>query len=323
MGLSIAAIVGGLVLLVWGADRFVTGAAGLASRLGISTLVIGLTVVGFATSAPEMLVSASAAWAGNPGLAVGNALGSNVANIGLVLGITALLVPLGMSSGTLRRELPILLVITAAAALLLVDGELGRIDGIIMLVTLGGVLFWIVKVARSSGRDDPIAAEFAEEIPTGGTTASYVAALILGLLVLLGGAQVLVWGAVNVAQAMGVSDLVIGLTIVAIGTSLPELAASIAGVRKGEPDIAVGNIIGSNLFNLLAVMGIAGVIDPAPLASEVLVRDYPVMAGMTALLALLVYNSIGTRGKISRFEGFLLVTVYAAYMAWIYFSSVA
>ena len=321
MSLWFAAIIGGLVLLVWGADRFVTGAAGLAGRLGVSTLVIGLTVVGFATSAPEMLVSASAAYAGNPGLAVGNALGSNVANIGLVLGITALLVPLGMSSGTLRRELPLLLLITASAVLLLLDGELGLMDGVIMLVTLTGVLGWIVHVAHSTPPDDPMTGEFAEEIPVGGTTWSYVGALVLGLLVLLGGAQALVWGAVNVAHAMGISDLVIGLTIVAIGTSLPELAASIVSVRKGEPDIAVGNIIGSNLFNLLAVMGIAGVIEPAPLASDVLSRDYPVMAGMTALLALMVYGALGKRGKITRVEGGLLVGAYVAYMLWIYFSA--
>ena len=318
-----AAIVGGLVLLVWGADRFVTGAAGLASRLGVSTLVIGLTVVGFATSAPEMLVSASAALAGNPGLAVGNALGSNVANIGLVLGITALIAPLGMASGTLRRELPVLLVITAAAVLLLLDLELDRTDGLIMLATLVLVMAWLVWVAKTPDVADPITAEYAEEIPTGGTTASYVGWLVVGLLVLLAGAQSLVWGAVQVAHSYGVSDLVIGLTIVAVGTSLPELAASIAGVRKGEPDIAIGNVIGSNLFNLLAVMGIAGTIQPAALSSEVLTRDYPVMAGMTVLLALLVYGALGHRGRITRLDGLLLVGAYTAYMVWIYLSAVA
>ena len=317
------AIIAGLLLLVWGADRFVTGAAGLAARLGVSTLVIGLTVVGFATSAPEMLVSASAALAGNPGLAVGNALGSNIANIGLVLGITALVAPLGMSSGTLRRELPMLLVITALAVLLLLDLELGRMDGVIMLVTLMLVMVWLVRVAKTPSSDDPMSKEFAGEIPSGGTTASYVGWLLLGLVVLLAGAQSLVWGAVNVAQSFGISDLVIGLTIVAVGTSLPELAASIAGVRKGEPDIAIGNVIGSNLFNLLAVMGIAGSIQPATLSGEVLTRDYPVMAGMTVLLALLVYGALGHRGRITRLDGLLLAGVYGAYMAWIYLSAVA
>ena len=317
------AIVGGLLLLIWGADRFVVGAAGLASRLGVSTLVIGLTVVGFATSAPEMLVSASAALAGNPGLAVGNALGSNVANIGLVLGVTALVAPLGMASGTLRRELPVLLIITALVVLLLLDLELGRMDGLIMLAILVLVMVWLVRVAKTPTDDDPMTEEFANEIPTGGSTASYVGWLLLGLVVLLAGAQSLVWGAVQVAHSYGVSDLVIGLTIVAVGTSLPELAASIVGVRKGEPDIAIGNVIGSNLFNLLAVMGIAGSIQPSALSAEVLTRDYPVMAGMTLLLALLVYGVLGARGRITRLDGLLLVGAYIAYMVWIYVGAVA
>jgi cation:H+ antiporter len=323
MWLWSGAIGGGLVLLIWGADRFVTGAAGLAVRLGISTLVIGLTVVGFATSAPEMLVSASAALAGNPGLAVGNALGSNIANIGLVLGITAIVVPLGMGSGTLRRELPLLLAVTLLVVLLLLDHELGRWDGVILLTSLILVMTWIVRMAKTSPADDPMVAEFDDEIPKEGSTTSFIGWLILGLLVLLAGAQALVWGAVNIAHAMGVSDLVIGLTIVAIGTSLPELAASIAGVLKGEPDIAVGNIIGSNMFNLLAVMGIAGTIQPAAIADEVLTRDYPVMVGMTLALALLVYGLFGGRGRITRVEGGLLLTAYVAYLSWIYISTVA
>jgi cation:H+ antiporter len=185
------------------------------------------------------------------------------------------------------------------------------------------LMIWLVRVANTPARDDPITDEFASEIPTGGSTASYVGWLVLGLLVLLGGAQSLVWGAVQVAHAFGVSDLVIGLTVVAVGTSLPELAASIAGARKGEPDIAIGNIIGSNLFNLLAVMGIAGAIHPATLSGEVLSRDYPVMAGMTLLLALLVYGALGHRGRITRLDGLLLVAAYSAYMVWIYLSTVA
>ena len=323
MWLSSGAVIGGLVLLIWGADRFVTGAAGLALRLGISTLVIGLTVVGFATSAPEMLVSASAAMAGNPGLAVGNALGSNIANIGLVLGITAIVVPLGMGSGTLRRELPLLLAVTLLAVLLLLDRELGRWDGIILLTSLVLVMTWIVRMAKTSPADDPMVAEFDDEIPKEGTLAGFIGWLVLGLLVLLGGAQLLVWGAVNIAHAMGVSDLVIGLTIVAIGTSLPELAASIAGVLKGEPDIAVGNVIGSNMFNLLAVMGIAGAIHPAAIADDVLTRDYPVMVAMTLALGLLVYGLLGGRGRITRIEGGLLLAAYIGYLWWIYISVVA
>jgi cation:H+ antiporter len=323
MWLSSGAVIGGLVLLIWGADRFGTGAAGLAVRLGISTLVIGLTVVGFATSAPEMLVSASAAMAGNPGLAVGNALGSNIANIGLVLGITAIVVPLGMGSGTLRRELPLLLAVTLLAVLVLLDHELGRWDGIILLTSLVLVMTWIVRMAKTSPPDDPMVAEFDDEIPKEGSLRGFIGWLVLGLLVLLGGAQLLVWGAVNIAHALGVSDLVIGLTIVAIGTSLPELAASIAGVLKGEPDIAVGNIIGSNMFNLLAVMGIAGTIQPATIAGEVLTRDYPVMVGMTLALGLLVYGLFGGRGRITRIEGGLLLAAYVGYLSWIYVSVVA
>lgn len=317
-----AAVLAGLLLLIWGADRFVIGAAGLASRLGVSTLVIGLTVVGFATSAPEMLVSASAALAGNPGLAIGNALGSNIANIGLVLGVSALVVPLGLRSSTLRRELPALVAVTLLMILLLLDRELSRFDGALLLTSLVLVMFWLVRVARGSGSDEILTQEFADDIPKQGATAGFVGWLVLGFLVLLGGAQVLVWGAVNIAHALGVSDLVIGLTIVAIGTSLPELAASVAGVLKGEPDIAIGNVIGSNMFNLLAVMGIAAGIQPVSLDDDVLTRDYPVMVAMTAVLVVLVYGVLGRRGRITRIEGAGLLLAYFAYLGWVYVSAV-
>lgn len=316
--LSILAIVIGFGLLVWGADRFVHGAAATARNLGISTLVVGLTVVGFGTSAPEILVSIIASFNGNPGLAVGNAIGSNIANIGLVLGVTALITPLMVNSDTLRREFPLMLLVMLLALVLVLDSKLGRIDGMILLGGLAMMIIWLVRLGRQRHYPEPMTSEFEREIPVI-TLKRALVLTVLGLIVLLVGSQMLVYGAVNIAQRLGVSDLVIGLTIVAIGTSLPELAASIISALKKEHDIAIGNILGSNMYNLLAVLAIPGIVAPVTLEASVLSRDFAFMIGLAIALFIFAYG-FNRPGRINRFEGLLLLGAYFSYMLVLYLS---
>jgi len=324
MWTELLAIVGGFVLLAWGADRFVVGASAMAYNLKVSPLVIGLTIVGLGTSAPEMLVSALASWQGNSGLAVGNALGSNIINTGLILGFTAMVIPLNVHSSILKRELPVLLLVMVVALLLLLDGTLGRLDGILLLAGMVVMLIWMIRLGRTSPTGaDPMSAEFADEIPTTLSMGRAVFWLIVGGLVLLGSSRLLVWGAVSIAESMGVSDLVIGLTIVALGTSMPELAATVMSAIKGEHDIALGNVIGSNIFNLLVVLGLPGVINPAAIDTEVLTRDYPVMIGLTLALFVMAYGFRGRPGRINRIEGTLLVLAFCAYQTLLYFNELA
>ncbi len=310
------AVLVGFGLLSAGADRFVTGAAATARDLGVSPLIIGLTIVGFGTSAPEMLVSAVAAWNGAPGLAIGNALGSNIANIGLVLGLSALIAPIAVHSDTLRREFPILFAAMVVCLLLFSDRLLSRFDGLLLLAGLGVILYWIVSLSTRS-RTDPLGVELEQEIPGFVPLSRAFLWLILGLAALLVGSRLLVWGGVNIAQALGVSELVIGLTIVAIGTSLPELATSIASAIKEEHDIAIGNVLGSNMFNLLGVVGIAGAIHPAVLDEHVLSRDFAVMTALTIVLFAMAYGFKGP-GHINRVEGGLLTLFYIAYLTGLY-----
>ncbi len=314
--LSILAIVIGFGLLVWGADRFVHGAAATARNLGVSTLVVGLTVVGFGTSAPEILVSIIAAFSGNPGLAIGNAIGSNIANIGLVLGTTALITPLMVNSDTLRREFPLMLLVMLLALVLVLDSRLGRIDGMILLGGLAIMIIWLVRLGRQRHYPEPMTSEFEREIPVI-TLKRALLLTVLGLIVLLAGSQMLVYGAVNIAQMLGVSDLVIGLTIVAIGTSLPELAASIMSALKKEHDIAIGNILGSNMYNLLAVLAIPGIVAPVTLEASVLSRDFAFMIGLAVVLFIFAYG-FNRPGRINRFEGLLLLGAYFSYMVVLY-----
>ncbi|MGD2074273.1 MAG: calcium/sodium antiporter [Gammaproteobacteria bacterium] len=320
MWFELSAIAAGFALLVWGADRFVMGAAGTARNLGVAPLIIGLTIVGFGTSAPEMLVSAMAAWQGNTGLAVGNAIGSNIANIALILGLTAVVVPLTVHSGAIRREFPVLIATTLIGYLLLSDAVLGFGDGLMLVFGLVVLLSWTVYMALTSRLPDPMAAEYEAEIPTDLSLGSSLLWLLVGLLVLLLSSRMLVWGAVGVAQYLGVSDLVIGLTIVALGTSLPELATSLAGAMKNEHDIVIGNVIGSNMFNLLGVLGIAAVIRPGPIEEVVLTRDFPVMGGLTVALLVMAYG-FRTFGRISRLEGVLLLATYIVYQTLLYFTA--
>ncbi|MCF6336952.1 MAG: calcium/sodium antiporter [Gammaproteobacteria bacterium] len=327
MWMSWLAVAGGLVFLVWSAERFVHGAAGLARNLGVSPLIIGMTIMGFGTSAPEMLVSGMAASSGNPGMGIGNALGSNIANIALVLGATALIMPLTVDSGILRREFPVLFAATLLAGALMLDGELGVLDGTILLGSTALLIFWMIWLGKRSqsapsgapataSLADPLTGEFEREVPTSLSTGQAVFWAVLGLVALVLSSRLLVWGAVGIAQDLGVSDLVIGLTIIAIGTSLPELAASVMSALKGEDDMAVGNIIGSNMFNLLAVLALPGLIAPSVLEPAVLQRDFPVVLGLTFVLFLMAYGFRGP-GRINRLEGGLLLACFVGYMTWL------
>lgn len=309
-------VIAGLVLLVWGADRFVHGAAATARNLGVAPLLIGLTVVAFATSAPEILVSVMAAAQNEPGLAFGNAIGSNIVNIGLVLGTTALIRPIKLESATLRREMPALLAVSLLTVSLFLDQYLSRIDGLVMLTGLVIVMVWLARLGMRSADSDPIARDYEAEIPTDVSMRMAIVWLAVGLGTLLVGADLLVDGAIGIAKMLGVSEVVIGITIVAFGTSLPELAVSVASALKGEYGLAIGNIVGSNIFNLLAVIGVAATIAPAALPPTVLSLHIFVMVAFTLVLFAMTYDYDG-RGKLSRLEGLALVLAYIAYSSYV------
>ncbi len=317
MLLNIAAVIFGFAILVWGSDRFIAGAAAIARNMGVSPLLIGLTIVGFGTSAPEVLVSAMASLQGNPGLAIGNALGSNIANIALILGITALVSPLTVKSNTLKREYPMLLAVSLLALLLMLDGSLDRMDGIILVAALLLVLFGMISIGISSRSSDPMNVDYDAEIPEDMPSGRAVVWFILGLALLLLSSRMLIWGAVNIAQTFGVSDLIIGLTIIALGTSLPELAAGVTSALKNEHDIAIGNIIGSNMYNLLAVLPMPGLIVPGSFSPEIMTRDMPVMIGLTLLMFMMSYG-FRRNGRINRFEGLLLFFAFIGYQGMLF-----
>ncbi|MFG6136925.1 MULTISPECIES: calcium/sodium antiporter [Halomonas] len=313
MMLPALAVVAGLILLVWSAERFVDGAAATSARLGLSPLLIGMLVIGFGTSAPEMVVSAIAASQGNPGLALGNAYGSNIANIGLILGLVALIAPLAVHSGVIRRELPVLGGATLLSAVLLLGGVV-RLEGALLLVVLVAFMGYSVFRGLKDG-SDPLSSDTETELAS--HPMSMKAALgwtALGLVLLVASSRLLVWGAVDIAQSLGVSDLVIGLTVVAVGTSLPELASSISALRRREHDLVLGNVVGSNLFNTLGVVGLAAVISPIDAGREVLLRDWSLMAAMTVLMVVFALGWRGRQGRINRLEGGALLAMYVAYL---------
>ncbi|GAA4503025.1 calcium/sodium antiporter [Pseudaeromonas paramecii] len=313
MLLAAAAMLAGLILLVWSADKFVDGAALTARYAGMPPLLIGMVIIGFGTSAPELTVSALAAWQGNPGLALGNAFGSNIANIGLILGLTALLGTLTIASNVVRREFPILLAITLLAGWPLLDGVVSRSESCLLLGVFGLIMAWSIRAGLKER--DVLGDEVEAELGADAQQTSLGKALfwlVLGLLLLIASSRLLVWGAVAIASSLGVSDLIIGLTIVAVGTSLPELASSIMALRKGEHDMALGNVLGSNLFNTLAVVGIAGVINPIAVPAEVLSRDWAIMLAVTVLLIVL---GLLPRRKLGRMAGGLLMLSFIAYTA--------
>jgi len=320
--LLILAIIVGFAILIWGADRFVDGAANIATNFGVSPLVVGLTIVAFGTSAPEMLVAALASFDGSPALGIGNAIGSNIANIGLVLGITLLVSPLIVRSETLKREVPLLAFIMVVSVFLLWDQHLGRTDGIILFTGFILTLAGMALLALRSNKNDPLNQEFEQEFAEQSmTTKQSIINFSIGLIALLIGSKALVWGAAGGAALLGVSELVIGLTIVAIGTSLPELAASIISALKGEDDIAIGNIIGSNMFNILAVLAMPGLIAPSNIDPAVLQRDIPMMIGIFILLY--IFARTGSRGEIGRFAGIILLLSYIAYNVLLAYQSTA
>ena len=308
------AVVLGFALLVWSADRFVDGAASTAKHLGMPSLLIGILIVGFGTSAPEMVVSAIAAYEGNPGLALGNAIGSNIVNIALILGITAIVAPIAVNSKIVKKEIPLLLLIVLFTGYLLLDNTLTLFEGVILLAGFFALVLWSVFAAfrsRGDSFEDQMDIELNEDIMSLKVGIMW---LVFGLILLIASSRLLVWGAVGVANSFGVSDLIIGLTIVALGTSLPELAASVMAARKGEHDIAIGNVVGSNMFNLLAVIGIAVVIAPMNnIPLEVLQRDWTIMLLLTIALFVMAYGFKGRNGRINRVEGTILILCYAAY----------
>ena len=309
-------VIGGLVLLIWGADRFVHGAAATARNMGVAPLLIGLTIVAFATSAPEILVSMVAALRGEPDLAFGNAIGSNIANIGLVLGSVAIIRPIELRSATLRREMPALLAVSLLTVSLFLDTFLSRIDGFVMLTGLVIVMIWLARLGMRSASTDPMAEDFAAEIPEHVSMVAAILWLIVGLGTLLVGAELLVDGAIEIARTLGVSEVVIGVTLVAIGTSLPELAVSLVSAMKGEYGLAIGNIVGSNIFNLLAVIGIAAAIEPSALAPSVLSLHIFVMVAFTLVLFAMTYDYDG-KSDLSRIEGSALLIAYLAYLGYV------
>lgn len=310
----LASIVFGFALLVWSADRFVDGAASTAKHLGMPSLLIGILIVGFGTSAPEMVVSAIAAYEGNPGLALGNAIGSNIVNIALILGITAIVAPIAVNSKIVKKEIPLLLLIVLFTGYLLLDNTLTLFEGVILLAGFFALVLWSVFAAfrsRGDSFEDQMDIELNEDIMSLKVGIMW---LVFGLILLIASSRLLVWGAVGVANSFGVSDLIIGLTIVALGTSLPELAASVMAARKGEHDIAIGNVVGSNMFNLLAVIGIAVIIAPMnSIPLEVLERDWTIMLLLTIALFVMAYGFKGRNGRINRVEGTILILCYAAY----------
>ncbi|MCW8333142.1 calcium/sodium antiporter [Vibrio paucivorans] len=312
---AVALLIVGLVFLVWSADKLVFGAAALARNVGISPLVIGMTILAMGSSAPEMMVSATAALEGKTDTAVGNVLGSNIANIALILGITALIKPLSISSAVLRRELPLMIVVTLVAGAILWDSHLGFYEGVLLFVLFAAFIFAMLHISRKEKQNSDVLLEEQEsEIPDGVSNGKAAMWVVIGLIILPIAAGTLVDNAVVIAKYFGMSDLVIGLTIIAVGTSLPELAASLAGVLKGEDDMAVGNIIGSNVFNILAVMGLPGILNPSMLSEYAMGRDFWVMLGVSLLL---VAMALGKSRSINRIEGGVLFIAFIAYQGYL------
>ncbi|MCW8869540.1 MAG: calcium/sodium antiporter [Proteobacteria bacterium] len=312
---SLLAISVGLVLLVWSADRFVTGSANIAIHYGMPPLLIGMLIVGFGTSAPEMLVSVSASMDGNSGIALGNAYGSNIVNIAVILSISALINPIKVQSSVLKKELPWLILVSGLSVILLRDFILSRWDAVILLLVFLGLMAWTISQGMKHSSDALVKNVNDSKMPDL-TIKSGFFWLIFGLVILVLSAQILVWGAIRLAVHFGINDLVIGLTIVAIGTSLPELASSVVAARRGAHEIALGNVLGSNLFNTLAVVGLAGIIHPFSMDAEIIYRDMTVMILLTLLLFIFAYG-FNKPGRINRIEGFFLLLLYLAYTIWL------
>ena len=311
MWVNLLLMIVGFAVLIWSADRFLSGAAATATNLGVSNIVIGLTVVSLGTSAPEIVVALIAALEGNAILAIGNAIGSNIANIGLVLGITAIVAPLPFSQNVLRRELPWLLGATVLAIVLIFDRELSFTDGVFLLAGLAYILWQLLRSEREADPTESALASELEELPEM-KQSSALFWLFAGLAALLASAQLLVYAATQIALDLGISSMIIGLTIVAIGTSLPELAATVGAAMKGQPDIAIGNIVGSNILNILAVLAGPALISTTGLDFSALWRDSGMMLALTLMLALFAYG-MNSRAVITRFEGLVMLLAWIGY----------
>ncbi|MDG6894148.1 calcium/sodium antiporter [Volucribacter amazonae] len=312
------AIIFGLILLIWSADRFIDGAAITAKHFGMPSLLIGIIIVGFGTSAPEIIVSTIAAINGNPGIALGNAYGSNITNIALILGLTALMRPIMVTPQVLKQELPILAIISLISAWLIYDANISRLDALILLAIFILYMLWTIRTNLTPKANAVTQNNSLPQAKMGLSQAIFW--IILGLMLLVVSSQMLVWGAVNIAEYFGVSDLIIGLTIVAVGTSLPELASSLIAAKKGEHDLIVGNIIGSNLFNTLAVVGVAGVIQPMQVMPEIFSRDMLIMLLLTFSLFILGYGFRQKQGQITRAKGGLLLMIYIGYNTYLFYT---
>ena len=322
--LFFSALIAGLVLLLWSADKFVDGGAASAKHLGVPTLLIGILIIGFGTSAPEMLVSLIAALDGNPQLALGNAFGSNITNIALIIGATAVVAPIVVHSRIISKELPLVLIITLASGWMVYDGVLSFLEGSLLLLGFGMLIFWSIYGGLKA-RADSFSCEVDRDIQEHemGLKESLFW-LFAGIVLLIASSKLLVWGAVGIATALGVSDLVIGLTIVALGTSLPELSSCIVAVKKKEYDLALGNIVGSNMFNILAVIGISATIAPMNnLPEAVFYRDWIIMFALTLTFFFMAYRFGAKKKIITRFDGVLLLGGYAAYSFYLFYSVVA
>ncbi|NOI65879.1 MULTISPECIES: calcium/sodium antiporter [unclassified Vibrio] len=316
MFVAVVTLIIGLIFLVWSADRLVFGAAALARNVGISPLVIGMTILAMGSSAPEMMVSATAALEGKTDTAIGNVLGSNIANIALILGITAIVKPLSISSAVIRRELPLMIVVTLLAGLILWDSHLGFYEGVLLFVLFASFILAMLRISHiEKNKGDAFLEEQESEVPEGVSNSKALMWVVIGLIILPLAADELVDSAVIIAKYFGMSDLVIGLTIIAIGTSLPELAASLAGVLKGEDDMAVGNIIGSNVFNILAVMGIPGILNPSVISEHAMGRDFWVMLTVSLLL---VIFALGKSRSINRIEGTIFFFCFVGYQVYLF-----
>ncbi len=315
----LAAVIAGLAILIWSADKFVEGAAAMARLLGVSIMIIGITIVGFGTSAPEIVVSIIAVLDNTPDLAIGNALGSNIANIGLILGVTAILAPIPVASRLLKTEYPLLLLATAVMAWALYDLSLDIVDGFALLGLLLLCLGHLIREHRRHpgeyAQEENESAEMVHEMKM----PAAIGWLALGLVLLVGSSKLLVWGATGIATALGVSDLIIGLTVVALGTSLPELAASIASLKKGKPDLAIGNVIGSNLFNSLAVIGIPALLTTFTIDPSARSRDLVVVIGLTLLLLLMSRFPGALPRHLTRLKGIVLFLCFVTYQLYLYY----
>jgi len=309
MVIAIVSILGGLVLLALGAEGLVRGSSSIALRMGVTPLVIGLTIVAFGTGSPEMIVSLQAALSGNSDLSLGNIVGSNICNVALILGVAALARPLHVRSTLLQREVPVMIVVTLLLCVLLYDGVLGRIDGAVL--ASGAVVYTgLIYLAARRDRNAEVAAEFAQELPkpqsSSGRSALLVVAGFVGLLL---GANILVSGAIVIAQALGMSQVVIGLTVIAIGTSLPELATSVVAALRNDADVAFGNVLGSNILNILLILGVVAMIQPISGAGL-----RPLDLGMLIGSAVVIYPLMWRGRILNRWEGALLVGGYAIYI---------